>query len=88
MYYPRHGYYGSFMIFKARDKGIKTREVLNKGREISQARKEDILLVLNWQVNKNIEDIYQITAFEESIVADEKYYLHILKYNASSIDHN
>ena len=80
MYYPRRSYYGSFIIYKDQDYSIKTRQVLSIGREISQQRKEDVLLVLNWQVNKNTEDVHQIAAFEKSIVADEKYYLHILKY--------
>jgi hypothetical protein len=88
MYYPRHGYYGSFMIFKGRDTSIKTRKVIAKARDISQARQEDILLVLNWQVNKNIKDVQQIAQFEKSIVADEKYYLHILKYDHSPVEHD
>ena len=49
--------------------------------DIAKERKEDILLVLNWDPHKGEYPIERIADFGKSIVRDERYHLYILKFN-------
>ncbi len=82
MYYPRRKQYGSYINYDEPDKRIRTHQVMQKALNICRQRKEDILLILNWQPREYEYPIKKLKDFTNSIVKDEQYYLYLLKYAA------
>ena len=80
MYYPRREQYGSFIIYNEPNSSIHTLQVMQKALAICKQRKQDILLVLNWQPHKGKYPLRELRDFTQSIVQDEQFHLYLLKY--------
>ena len=85
MYYPRRKQYGSYIIYDEPNKNIRTRQVMQKALAVCEQRKEDILLVLNWQPHKGKYPLEELASFTQSIVRDEQFHLYLLKYLSGNL---
>jgi hypothetical protein len=83
IYYARGDRLGSFVIGdQRRAKGVSHDGVLRKARKLADLNEQDILIVLNSQLRKRLVSQYSLTEvsrFEEAVVANEIYYLYLMK---------
>jgi hypothetical protein len=85
LYYPRRNDEGTFIIYRQKEKDRKTAWVLKKVHEISQMRKENLLLILNWQPN-DTSGLKKLESFTKSVVRDETYHLYLVEYQKNQLD--
>jgi hypothetical protein len=81
IYYPAVDSMGSFVLFST-DNFRKTDElmVVEKAKEMSDAERSDVVLILNYPLRKYTDKAVKLEQFDKSIVKDESFYLYLLKY--------
>jgi hypothetical protein len=86
IYYPGSGRTGSFMLYSGKNDIIDISTLIERAKQSADNKKSDVLLVLNYKLSINDPSIIKIAEFNRSIVADEEFYLYLLKYNPVSND--
>ncbi|MCK5595383.1 hypothetical protein KAI19_04320, partial [bacterium] len=83
IYYTQSNRFGSFTIWNNKRGDHSAQEILKKAQELSLQRKEDILLVMNYEldISSALNPIVKIKEFKKSIVPNEKYYLYLMSYD-------
>ena len=83
IYYTQSNRFGSFIIWNNERGDHSAQEILKKAQELTLQRKEDILLVMNYELDTSsaLNPIVKIKEFKKSIVPNEKYYLYLMSYD-------
>ncbi|MCK4401189.1 hypothetical protein KAW08_02645 [bacterium] len=83
IYYTQSNKFGSFIIWNNKRGDHSTHKILKKAQELTQQRKEDILLIMNYEldISSALNPIVKIKEFKKSIVPNEKYYLYLMSYD-------
>jgi hypothetical protein len=84
IYYPGSGRIGSFLLYSGKNETIDIPTLIERAKQFADNKKSDVLLVLNYKLSINDPSIIKIAEFNRSIVADEEFYLYLLKYNSVS----
>ncbi|MBP7088469.1 MAG: hypothetical protein KBB01_04135 [Candidatus Omnitrophica bacterium] len=80
IYYPRSDTFGSYIIWNNERKIKNNRDDIDfytKIREFKKTKKEDILLLMTYELDDSKIPIKKIKEFTQSIVDDERYYLYL-----------
>ena len=83
IYYTQSNRFGSFIIWNNKRGNHSAYEILKKAQELTLQRKEDILLIMNYEldISSALNPIVKIKEFKKSIVPNEKYYLYLMSYD-------
>jgi hypothetical protein len=84
IYYPGSDRIGSFVLYSGKNESIDISTLIERAEQFAENKKSDVLLVLNYTLNRNDQSIIKLAEFDKSIVPDEKFYLYLLKYNLVS----
>ncbi|MBW4623134.1 MAG: hypothetical protein KME17_27725 [Cyanosarcina radialis HA8281-LM2] len=81
LYYPETQAMGSFTRFNNERKEVDADTVLQQVSQLVRQKNTDILLILNYRLEKSRDDIAisSIASFENSVIASERYYLYKIK---------
>ena len=87
IYYTQSNKFGSFIIWNNKRGNHSAYEILKKAQELTLQRKEDILLIMNYEldISSALNPIAKIKEFKKSIVPNEKYYLYLMSYDTVKI---
>ena len=82
-YYLRSGHSGSFVVWnKARLGSVSDEEAVRKAGELADDRRENVLLVLNRALGRDLIDpdsMCMLAGFTGSIIGDEDFYLYLVR---------
>jgi hypothetical protein len=80
IYYPETRQLGSFVLFTHQRNSLNADEVLERISEVLQQKKQEILLILNYELNTSRNDlkISFLNKFTHAFIGNEKYYLYIV----------
>ncbi|MFH1905721.1 MAG: hypothetical protein ABIK53_09420 [bacterium] len=83
IYYTQSNRFGSFIIWNNKRGGLSAHEILKRAQELTLQRKEDMLLIMNYEldISSALNPIVKIKEFKKSIVPNEKYYLYLMSYD-------
>lgn len=83
IYYTQSNKFGSFIIWNNKRGNHSAYEILKKAQELTLQRKEDMLLIMNYEldISSALNPIVKIKEFKKSIVPNEKYYLYLMSYD-------
>jgi hypothetical protein len=84
LFYLCAGRWGTFVIWDQHRKNLEVPEAVQRAREFSARRREDVLLVLNRELKMPGAGIAPVRQFTRSIVPAEKFYLYRVKYSGDS----
>jgi hypothetical protein len=79
-YYPERKDIGSFVLFNTQRQDVTTVDVLEQVSQIMKQKKENILLILNYELKNSSTDlsISPLAKFTKSLIFNEKYYLYLV----------
>lgn len=82
LYYPESEKMGSFVLFNSQRREVDLATVLNQVNQLLSQEKKDILLILNYQLDRSSTSlsIEPLGYFTNSFIYNENYYLYKIKY--------
>jgi hypothetical protein len=80
IYYPRAGRMGTYVVYDRERRYMRPIEVLRSARALSNERKEDVLLLLDYELETTVYGVVKIREFSESIEPSERFNLYLMKY--------
>ena len=83
IYYTQSNRFGSFILWNNNRGDRSALEIIKKAQELTAKRKEDVLLIMNYEldISSALNPIVKIKEFKKSIVPNEKYYLYLMSYD-------
>lgn len=80
VYYPETRQLGSFVLFTRQRNSLNADEVLERISQVLPEKKQEILLILNYELNTSRNDlkISFLNKFTHAFIGNEKYYLYIV----------
>ncbi len=83
IYYTQSNRFGSFILWNNNRGDHSALEIIKKAQELTAKGKEDILLIMNYEldISSVLNPIVKIKEFKKSIVPNEKYYLYLMSYD-------
>lgn len=79
LYYAEGDRLGTFVVWKGR-RSVSSRELIQKAEDFATLEHQDVLLVLNYDLGPEADDLVKIRSFDQSIVKDEGYVLYRKSY--------
>jgi hypothetical protein len=79
LYYPEGDRLGTFVVWKGR-RSVSRRELIRKAEDFAALEHRDVLLILNYDLGPEADDLVKIRSFDQSIVRDETYVLYRKSY--------
>ncbi len=83
IYYPESQEMGSFVLFNSQRQEVDLATVLNQVDRLLTEKQTDILLILNYPLEESVTNnlsLQPLTAFTNSLIYNENYYLYIVEY--------
>ena len=80
LHYPCSNRYGSFIIWDQSRKTLAPAEVVKKAAQMCKQQREDVLLILNYELNVPETTLFLVKKAERSILTAENFYLYIMRH--------
>jgi hypothetical protein len=79
LYYAEGDRLGTFVVWEGR-RSVSSRELIRKAEDFAALEHRDVLLILNYDLDLEADDLVKIRSFDQSIVKDERYVLYRKSY--------
>src|SRR5215467_1534469 len=83
LFYAEEDRVGTFVIWKGR-RSVRSRELIRKAEDFAAREHQDVLLILNYELGPEADDLVKIRSFDQSIVTDERYVLYRKSYGVEA----
>jgi hypothetical protein len=80
IYYPRGNRMGTYIICDAKRRYTKPGEVFRTAKRLADERREDVLILLNYDAGQLPRSVTRIREFTRSVVTSEKFNLYLMGY--------
>jgi hypothetical protein len=80
LYYAESDRLGTFMVWKPGRRSVSSGELIRKAENFAALEQRDVLLILNYDLGPEADDLVKIRSFDQSIVKDERYVLYRKSY--------
>jgi hypothetical protein len=80
IYYPRARGMGSYVIYNEERRYMRPAEVFHTARRLSNERKEDVLVLLDYKPDMSPAGVVEIHSFTGAIIPTERFYLYLMEY--------
>ena len=83
LYYAEEDRVGTFVVWKGR-RSVRSRELIRKAEDFAAREHQDVLLILNYELGPEADDLVKIRSFDQSIVRSERYVLYRKSYGVEA----
>lgn len=80
IYYPRAGRMGTYVVYDEQRRYMRPHEVFRTARHLADERRQDVLILLNYDPGEITYKVTKIREFTRSVVESERFNLYIMKY--------
>jgi len=84
IYYPRINRIGSFVCYSFNEEDIDEPNLVKRAKLYTENEKTDIVLVINYRLNKSDPSIMKLAEFDKTIAPNEIFYVYLIKHTCIS----